>query len=93
MKVTTKAAVLGYCGIDLQENTHGETYHNNVEGNKLVNFTAIEFCHRCYPVKRHVYRTPLGNWKVLVALFWKIAILKILLIYGEHVVSHAFAFL
>ena len=63
IKVTTKAAVLGYCRIDLQENTHGETHYNNVEGNKSVNFTTIEFCHRCYPVKRHVYRTPLGNWK------------------------------
>ena len=33
IQVTTEAGILGYCRIDLQENTHGETYCNNVEGN------------------------------------------------------------
>ena len=48
---------------------------------KLLDFTTIELCHRCFPVKQQFYRTPLDGTKCSEQIFWKIAVLKIVSIY------------
>ena len=48
---------------------------------KLLDFTTIELCHRCFPVKQQFYRTPLDGTKCSEQMFWKIAVLKIVSIY------------
>ena len=49
---------------------------------KLLDFTPIELCHRCFPVKQQFYRTPLDATKCSERIFWKVAVLNIVSIYS-----------